>query len=80
MVELAIVPLTDRVPALIAQDSAAALVPVKVQVLLPVLWKLSKPWYCALAPICATSKLALLVPPSRSVSAVLNATTLPTML
>ena len=54
MAELAIEPFTDSVPALIAQDSAAALVPVKVQVLLPVFWKLPKPWYCALAPICET--------------------------
>ena len=65
---------------MIAQASAAALVPVKVQVLLPVFWKLPKPWYWALAPICDTSKLAFVVPPSRNVSAVLNATTLPVML
>ena len=36
MVELAIVPLTASVPALIVHDSAAAFVPVSVQVLLPI--------------------------------------------
>jgi hypothetical protein len=36
MVALAMVPFTAKVPALIVQGSAAAFVPVKVQVLLPV--------------------------------------------
>ena len=43
IVELGIVPFTTRVPALIAQGSAAVFVPVSVQVLAPVFWKLPKP-------------------------------------
>ena len=79
MGELASVPFTASMPALIAQGSAAAFVPVSVQVLLPVFANSPKPRYCAPAPICETSKLALLVPPSASVSAAVNATTLPMM-
>jgi hypothetical protein len=64
-------------PPLTAQLMVDVLVPVSVQVLLPVLTNTPKPWYCALAPISETSKLALPLPPRRSVSAVLKATTLP---
>ena len=61
------------------QGVTVALLPVKVQVLLPVFWKMPKPWYCAARPIVETSKLAAPLPPSRSVSVALNATTFPVM-
>src|SRR5262249_53391077 len=80
MVELAIEPFTISMPALTVQGIAAELVPVSVQVLAPVFWNAPKPWYCALDPICETSKLAFVVPPSASVSAALNAATLPVMI
>ena len=59
------------------QGVTVALLPVRVQVLLPVFWKMPKPWYCAARPICETSKLAAPLPPSRNVSVALKATTLP---
>ena len=68
---------TASVPPLMAHEVTVLVVPVSVQVLVPVFWKMPKPWYCAVAPICETSKLAFVVPPSASVSAVLNAMTLP---
>ncbi|WP_310631342.1 hypothetical protein [Paraburkholderia sp.] len=46
---------------------------------MPTFSKTPKPWYCAAEPICETSKLALVLPPSLSVSAALYATTLPLM-
>src|ERR1700722_4156872 len=76
-VELVMAPLTLRVPALTVHGSAAVLVPVSVQVLEPVFSKMPKPSYCAEAPICDTSNEALVEPPSASVSAALNAITLP---
>ena len=56
----------------------ADVVLVSVQVLLPVLLKFPKPRYCVL--IFETSSAAFETPPSASVSAVLNATTVPPML
>src|SRR3954471_16473120 len=57
----------DRVPWLMLQGVTCVVVPVSVQVEVPVFTKLAKPWYCAAAPILETSKLALVAPPSRNV-------------
>jgi hypothetical protein len=68
MVELASVPFTAKVPALMVHGSAALLVPVSVQVDVPILLKVPKPRYCAAAPICDTSNDAVPLPPSWKVS------------
>ena len=78
MIEPLVPPLPScKVPPLIVQGVAVVPVPIKLQVLLPAFAKMPKPWYWE--PICETSKVALLAPPSRKISAVLNATTLPLM-
>ena len=66
-------------PPLMIQGVTAGVVPVSVQVPLPLFSKMPKPRYCAPGPISATLKVLLAAPPSRSVSAALAATTLPTM-
>src|SRR3981081_3656179 len=58
---------TDSVPALRVHGVAAFVVPVNVQGLARVFSKFWKPRYCALPPICDTSKLPLVVPPRASV-------------
>ena len=68
MLELIIVPFAASVPPLIVQGSAAAFVPIKVQVELPILLNAVKPRYCWAAPMLPTLKVSAPVPPSWSTS------------
>ena len=66
-------------PALTVHDVTAAVELMSVQTLAPVFSKTPNPWYCAPPPIWPASTVASVAPPSRRVSAVLAATTLPMM-
>ena len=70
---------TASVPSKIRQGVRAVVLPVSVQVLVPVLLNRVKPWYCAAAPMPATSKLLLVAPPSARALPVPLATAFPAM-
>lgn len=66
----------DSVPSNNVHGVTAVVIPVRVQVLLPVLRYRPKPLYCAagpgiMLPICPTSKLLSVLPPSASVEGAL---------
>ncbi|TPN54094.1 hypothetical protein FJ978_08330 [Mesorhizobium sp. B1-1-7] len=65
------------VPCWISQLVVAVPLPVSIQVLAPVFWKVSKFRYWAAAPMAETSKLPSAVPPRRRMSLVPSA--LPTI-